>query len=198
MTTPTLNLSTCRPLRTYPVGHSNYNPTIVEAILASMANPSWFDPVTIGSSYLQETLVGGAIGFNNPTREGLEEAKRAFGPEQPVAVIISFGSGQHGIPSLRSSTKEELDAALEKMAMDCEKVSEEMSQRLTNTSIYYRFSVDKGIEDVKITDWDDSFLGMINGRTKDYNSRISSSLDMVVDLLLKPGGSMTLEQISTF
>lgn len=166
--------------------------------MATMATPKWFEPVTIGPPQARETLIGGAMGFNNPTSEGLEEAKRVFGPDQPVAVILSLGSGRRETPRVESSTREGLTAALERAMMDSEKTAGEMSRRLASTSIYYRFSVDKELDNPEITGWEDGRLGSISSCTKDYNEQISSSLDAVVELLLKKKGLVTMGQIGTF
>lgn len=194
---PASNLSNCRLLRTYRAASPEYNCTIVEAALAAMAHPAWFPAVKIGPNYCKETLIGGNAGFNNPTKNALEEAKRVFGVEQRVSVVISLGSGQKPPQSLVNPAIKELQESLGEMALNGGGVDEELGRRFAKSSFYYRFSVNPAMGEITITDWDEDKLGAIVGHTKAYIEKISSPLSVVVDLLLKAEGSAILGQLST-
>ncbi|KIM20866.1 hypothetical protein M408DRAFT_81414, partial [Serendipita vermifera MAFF 305830] len=86
--------------RTYSSRGSSLNPTILEAICATMALPSYFLPVKIGPLRRQQSFVGGVLGSNNPTRMLLEEASKLYGKDRRVAQIISLGCGLPRVLSL--------------------------------------------------------------------------------------------------
>ena len=68
------NLSHPVAFRTYKPRGSTFNPTIVEAICATMATPPYFSPIKCGPRGRQQVFIGGPHGANNPTRELLKEA----------------------------------------------------------------------------------------------------------------------------
>ncbi|KIM28913.1 hypothetical protein M408DRAFT_58937, partial [Serendipita vermifera MAFF 305830] len=82
-----------RAFRTYPSRGLSLNPSIVNAICATIAVPSHFSPAKIGPENRQQTFVGGPRGANNPTRLLLNEASNIFGNDKRVAQIVSIGSG---------------------------------------------------------------------------------------------------------
>jgi flagellar biosynthesis GTPase FlhF len=175
---------------------ANSDCTIVNAVLATTALPDWFPAVTIGSIYSKEQLIGGSIGFNNPTKKALEEAARLFGSEHQVSIIISFGTGQQQTRSLTKSNTEGLQEVLSAMVQEGDSVTDDLAQRFNGSSFYHRFSVESGIGAVTITEWSESELRSITSRTKSYMERNSSSLDAVVKKLVENKGSHTLGQIS--
>lgn len=198
LTTPVAILSSCRPLRTYSIGRPDINPAILEALLATTANPTWFPPMTLGRSFSQEKLIGGATGFNNPTSEGLEEAKRIYGSESTVSIILSLGSGQNSPSVTDNPGIEGLVEGIERMTVDCDKTASELARRFASSSSYFRFSVDKCIEPCRVSDWSEQRLGTINSHTKNYLEEKSASLDCAVQLLIKKQSSHTLGQLSKY
>jgi hypothetical protein len=161
-----------------------------------MAVPDWFPPVEVGPTHLKESLAGGSIGFNNPTKKALDEATRVFGTERQTSIILSFGSGRRHIRSLENITTDRLKQALDDMAQNGEEVAEELWQRFGNSNIYHRLSVDAGLENLSMTGWTDKELGAITTHTKVYIERISSSLSAVAELMVRNKGSVTLGQLS--
>ncbi|KIM22768.1 hypothetical protein M408DRAFT_40342, partial [Serendipita vermifera MAFF 305830] len=79
--------------RAYTTRGSSLNPTIVEALCATMAIQSYFLPVNIGPQRTQQTFIGGSFGINNPTRMLLVEAGCVYGENRRVAQILSLGCG---------------------------------------------------------------------------------------------------------
>ncbi|KIM24402.1 hypothetical protein M408DRAFT_44572, partial [Serendipita vermifera MAFF 305830] len=79
--------------RTYSSRGSSLNPTIVDALCATISFPSHFLPVKIGPPRRQQSFVGNVLGANNPTRLLLEEASNMYGKDRRVAQIISLGCG---------------------------------------------------------------------------------------------------------
>ncbi|PVF95037.1 FabD/lysophospholipase-like protein, partial [Serendipita vermifera] len=79
------DVSHCELFRTYRSPQSTISCTLMEALCASLAITPLFDPIPIGPRLRQRRFIGGALGFYNPTREMLKEAKVAYGDDQRVA-----------------------------------------------------------------------------------------------------------------
>ncbi|KAG5635302.1 hypothetical protein H0H81_011773 [Sphagnurus paluster] len=64
--------------RSYQVGaNQNYNCTVWEAVRATTAAPEFFKSINIGNDPKEEFL-GGSLGYSNPTKLLLDEAKDIF------------------------------------------------------------------------------------------------------------------------
>jgi hypothetical protein len=136
------DMTHCRILRSYKLGHSSHNPTIIEAIRIAWANPGLFPPLRIGPKHMQEELVSAVDGCNNPTLQAVEEAHNAFGRDQKVACLLSLGTGK---PGNRSVTMESLQLA-QMIARDTESTAEQLNRRYSGLQIYFRLSVDRTLE----------------------------------------------------
>ena len=164
-----------------------------------MAVPSLFSPIKIGPRLRQQSFIGGALGANNPTRELLKEASAVFGPNRRVAQVLSIGSGLPSVLSTESSADGEgVHRLLKEMATDCEMVAQELSTRLYTIDAYLRLNVDRGMELVAMTDWNE--LGSIESHTAAYvaTATIAGALDISARHLEERTGGLTLEQMSTF
>jgi hypothetical protein len=183
--------------RTYPSRGSSLNPTIVEAICATMVVPSHFSPVKIVPHLRQQSFIGGALGTSNPTRKLLKEASTVFGSESRVAQIISIGSGIRPVFSVGSETNEaNLSRLLKDIATDCEAVAQELHTRLYRIKAYLRLNIERGMEDITIEDW--SELGAIESHTGAYIAvaSVSESIDISLRHLRERIGTVTLGQVS--
>jgi predicted acylesterase/phospholipase RssA len=194
--TPVSNLSNCRLIRTYRGPSAEYNFTIIEAIQAATALPGWFPPVKAGPAHSKESLAAGANGYNNPTKQALEEAKRVFGPDHKASIILSFGSGHRHPQCLHNGVKDGFQDVLDDLAHSGDQTAEELSQRFESSTFYNRFSVDSGLEKVSITGWTEDELGTITSHTKVYTQKVSRSIFTVAELLMKNEGCVTLGQLS--
>jgi hypothetical protein len=81
-------------------------------------------------------------GFSNPIREAIKEGYNVFGPKALVSCIFSIGSGFRGILALNDGIHD----VAEGVPMDCERTAREVKQRLADSNVYYRLSVDRGLE----------------------------------------------------
>ncbi|KIM27411.1 hypothetical protein M408DRAFT_71387, partial [Serendipita vermifera MAFF 305830] len=183
--------------RTYRSRGTRINPTITEAICATMAMPSFFSPVKIGPPMREQTYVGSAHGTNNPTREVLKEASNIFGKDARVAQVLSIGSGRTRVLSLdQSATSNAIIQLTKDMASDCELVARELSTRLFGVRAYIRLNVDRGMETVKMNDW--TGLGTIGSHTSAYleSTDIDEAIEASVERIQERVGSATLGQIS--
>jgi hypothetical protein len=171
---------------------------LIDALCASLAIPPMFDPVPIGPRLRQRKFIGGSLGFYNPTRELLKEAKVAYGDDQRVALILSIGSGVPPIMSLDSSSS--LSCNIESLVMyigtDCERVAREMGTQLITVDAYVRLNVNRGLEDVRFDDW--SHISSIESCIKTYLEAPSATrvMDAVSEKIMRHTGSITLGQLS--
>jgi predicted acylesterase/phospholipase RssA len=125
--------------------------TIWEACRATSAASTFFDPIAVGR--FGEEFVDGATGANNPVQEVWDQAQVAWGAEPlegNVKCLVSIGTG---VPSLKPFKDDVLHigATLVAMATETERTAERFQRRppaLDSTGRYYRFSVDRGLEDI--------------------------------------------------
>jgi hypothetical protein len=160
-----------------------------------MATPSYFTPVKIGRS--QQSFIGGAVGTNNPTRELLKEASAVFGNERRVAQILSIGCGVPTTLSLEAVTNETgVGRLLKDVPDECETVAKELAVRLYDVDAYLRLSVEKGIGDIEMDQWDT--LGAIEMHTACYveSQTIMHALEVSLRRLMQRSGSVTLGHLS--
>jgi predicted acylesterase/phospholipase RssA len=192
------NVSRCQIFRTYPSRQTNINCTLVEALCASIAAPPLFDPIPIGSRLRQQSFIGGALGYYNPTRELLKEARTVYGDEQRIALVLSLGSGLPPTLSLDSATL--LSAGIEDLvkyiATDCERVARELSNQLVEVDAYIRLNVTRGLEDIVFNDW--SHMGLIEDHTKTYleTASVAQTIARASEDIIRQVGVITLGQIS--
>jgi hypothetical protein len=193
------NLSHPIILRNYKCRRPSLNPTIIEAICATMATPSYFSPITIGPRGREQTFIGGPRGANNPTRELLKEASAIFGKEKLVVQVISIGCGRSHISSAKTNTDTEgASQSVEEMAADCEAVAKELSTRFCDMEAYLRLDVERGMENLVLNEW--SALGPIETHTSTYveMAGISESIEASLKTLQAGNGTVTLGEISEY
>jgi hypothetical protein len=162
-----------------------------------MAFPSYFAPVKIGLRLRQQSFIGGVLGTNNPTRELLNEASAVFGKERRVAQIISIGSGLPRVLSVELPEDEKPDHRLLADVMaDCETVARELASRLYNVDAYLRLNVDRGVEAITMSDWNE--LGVVESHTNAYirTAAVTQALDASLRRLRERVGVATLVQLS--
>lgn len=186
-----VNMSRCGLFRNYECRQTSYNPTIVEAIRVVWANPGLFPSVSIGTGIVQEELVSATSGFNNPTLEVLKEVHQAFGPDATVSCLLSLGAGRAPIRSMMIDVTA-IPKALEQLAMDCEKTADEVERRIGRLGVYFRFSVDRGLE----FDTPSSPMGSITAHTGQYllDVGVNKNLDSCIRSCEKES-RVTLEQL---
>ncbi|EUC60891.1 ubiquitin/40S ribosomal protein S27a fusion protein, partial [Rhizoctonia solani AG-3 Rhs1AP] len=146
--------------RSYTVS-SNPGPdcAIWEALCATMAHPDLFKSIDIVESSVPQSFVGGELGCSNPLAHVLAEVKRLCSDRQ-VACIISIGAGhsrtiQVPSPSRWYTYRTQDLVVMKDMATDSERVAEEMMLRFQNTSgVYFRFSVDQGVQNMDDGSWE--------------------------------------------
>ncbi|KIM21462.1 hypothetical protein M408DRAFT_333430 [Serendipita vermifera MAFF 305830] len=142
------NVSSKICLRSYPVRSHQILPiTVVEAALASCATVSLFDPVAVGTGRKRKEYIAASLGATNPIREVITEAHSLFGGESTVACLLSVGTGHPGIIALTSGQEDvDLNRAMRDIMNDCTQKAREVEDQIGQSGIYFRFSVDQGMQ----------------------------------------------------
>ncbi|EUC61085.1 kinesin light chain, partial [Rhizoctonia solani AG-3 Rhs1AP] len=160
--------------------------TIWQALYATMAHPDLFKGIEIVDSSVSQSFVGGELGCSNPIAHVLSEVKRVY-PDRQVACIISIGAGHTRtiqVPTPRRWHRTQDAIVMKDMAIDSERVAEEMVTRFEGTSgVYFRFNVDQGLQNMKDGSWER--LGEAMQHTKAYlqkgetSQKLDGSLVMI-------------------
>ncbi|ERF69235.1 hypothetical protein EPUS_01192 [Endocarpon pusillum Z07020] len=155
--------NTTTRLRSYRIpAVSDFNPTILEAALATSAAPTYFSDVAIEGS----RFVDGALGANNPALEVEEEATDLWCEEtgnlQPlVKCFISVGTGHAGIRSVSDKGLKHLLETLQKEASETESTNQKFLGRWRNhveQGRCFRFNVDHGLDNVGLAEFEEQDL----------------------------------------
>jgi hypothetical protein len=112
-------------VRTYMTRVCPYDCTILEAARATFAAMMSFPPAKVQLQVRhgrQVTYLAGGLGYNNPTRLALDEARQIWGPDDRIGCIVSIGTGisPH---ILFEGTKIALAEELQDILTDCRAVN---------------------------------------------------------------------------
>ena len=134
--------------------------TVQEVAMACVAAPTLFEPKLIGATHYFD----GSLGANNPTLLMLQEAKRRWNVDpDELGLCLSIGSGKLSRPINVSSNS--LSAIPNLMNMFANMTTEtertenivagmfEDVARGSYNPVYFRFTVNYGLEDVGLDDW---------------------------------------------
>lgn len=106
------------------------------------------------------------MGYNNPCEVLIDEAKKLF-PDisESQLRVISIGSGLGDAVTIRDSRTSIL-RALKTIATTSKKAADRLAIRYGDTNCYYRFNVDRGLEDVTLAEW--KAYSKISAHTHNY------------------------------
>jgi len=105
-----------------------------------------FSPVTSGSGYDKREYIGVSVGAINPVRDVITEAHSLFGGDSSVASLLSLGAGHPGVITFPSGDGVDPDKAMRGMMKDCEQRAQEIERQIGRVGVYYRFSVEQGMQ----------------------------------------------------
>jgi hypothetical protein len=167
-------------------------------------------------------FIGAGLGASNPTREVIFEAHSLFSGSSGVASLISLGAGHPGNTALQdpitlsllsraagwwggNSRKETTDnqawlKVLVNMVNDCEQTAKEIKTQTQHLGVYWRFSVEQGLQTSGVNDECEELRGWIITQTRNYleSDSVSLSLDVCFDALKTRLSLTTLEQLRTY
>ncbi|CUA72935.1 Kinesin light chain [Rhizoctonia solani] len=192
------NLNAALPVmfRSYTVA-TNPGPdcTISDVLCATMAQPGLFKSIDIVDSAVPQSFVGGELGCSNPLAHVMSEVARIY-PDRPVGCVVSIGAGHTRtikIPDLSWWYRTQDVVVMKDMAVDAERVAEEMMLRFQGTSgVYFRFNVDQGMQDMKDGSWERLGEAMQHTRAYLQKSATSQMLDKMVNASLERRGAVSV------
>jgi hypothetical protein len=115
--------------------------TVIEALHATLASPGSLSPISIGPKGREETVMTAGNIFGNPIREVIKEAYNIFGGNTPISCLLSVGSGFRGVLALVDGSNTSQGTHI-----DYERVAQELNRDLARLNVYFRLSVDHGLE----------------------------------------------------
>ncbi|KAG9125176.1 hypothetical protein FRC07_008679 [Ceratobasidium sp. 392] len=190
------NLS-ARRIRTYPTRSSPADTCeIWEAGRATSAAPSYFPPIELLDERGQPAMyIDGGLGYNNPSKELLNEARDVFGPDHPIGCFISIGTGRDKNVALSDvRVASPAYSAFKAVALSSEKAHWEMEQYFSRQpDVYFRFNAGtrlidaQGDEDfvqaVALEDWQK--MDQVEALTQEYlqEKKTGKKLDKCVEKL---------------
>ncbi|WYZ37980.1 hypothetical protein EsH8_II_001486 [Colletotrichum jinshuiense] len=136
--------------------------SIWQVARATSAATTFFKPIRVGRDGVE--FVDAGFGYNNPCEILIDEARRQF-PSRPQIQILSIGTGLGDVVDI-GTTRMAIIQALKKMATSSKKVTARMDDQYGDSDQYYRFNVDRGLEDVTLSDWEKA--SKISAHTKNY------------------------------
>ncbi|KAG8710775.1 hypothetical protein FRC09_020939 [Ceratobasidium sp. 395] len=186
-----MNASTPRIFRSYQ-GIANQMPNcpIWQVLRATMAHPELFKSFQVGeTSGNPERLVGGDIACSNPTPYVLAEFSVLY-PELQVASIVCIGAGHARtiqIPKpnpLHRLMPVNVLLAMKDIVTDSERVAQDMAARFQSTTdVYFRFSVDQGMQDARIGRWQGKSEVAAHTRTYMQKAEVNGQIDNAAQLV---------------
>ena len=158
-----LNVPRTRLFRSYRTNEvSEHDCTIWEAVRATCAAPTYFSSIKIGPQSGKEEFIDGGVGSNNPINELHEEADRLFTQTREVACIVSLGTGVRNTIQVEQAhlldrivLPRNIIKGFKKLALDSERNAKMMGQKYAQVrGLYFRLSVEKGLEKIRLADWE--------------------------------------------
>jgi hypothetical protein len=173
------------------------NLTLAEAMFATCAIAPIFTSISIVKDFSTFEYVSGELGLSNPIREVIAGAHYAFGDEATVACLLSVGCGHSGIKPLpRTSDSVARIDFLERLAMDSEKVAQDMRLQTSQLTVYHRFFVNYGLEVLQARAWTDPKTSATRTAVYLKDLEVVELVDRCVDSIKTGHGSATLERLS--
>ena len=128
---------------------------------ATSAATTFFKPIRVGRDQIE--FIDAGFGYNNPCEVLMEEAGRQF----PGASIkaLSIGTGLGKVVAIKD-TEWSILTALSKMATSSQNVALRLNKSAGGGTDYFRFNVERGLEDVTLADWERA--SQIAAHTRNY------------------------------
>lgn len=169
---------------TYDTSSSLDGCTIWQVVRATSAATTFFKPIRVGRDGVE--FIDAGFGHNNPCEVLIEEAARRF-PGDRWMQVVSIGTGLGDVVSI-GDTRRSIISALKKMATTSRAVAGRLNDRFGgDDDQYFRFNVDKGLEDTTLSDWRKA--SSISAHTRNYLNDNKRAIDRFVDVFL--GGHNT-------
>lgn len=163
---------------TYDTAPAYNGCTIWQIARATSAATTFFKPIQLGRDKID--FIDPGFGYNNPCEVLIGEAQRQF-PEREHLKILSIGTGLGNVVSIKDSRLSILKA-LKKMATTSKTVATRLDDRYGGGGSYFRFNVERGLEDITLADWQKT--SQISSHTSNYLRENRRALDAFVHSFL--------------
>jgi hypothetical protein len=146
--------------------------TIWQVARATSAATTFFKPATVGRESVE--FVDAAFGYNNPCEILIGEARRQY-PDHEKIRVLSIGTGLGDVVAIKNNRRSIINA-LKRMATSSKMVATRLDSEYRDGDEYHRFNVDQGLQDITLSDWEESrpsrhirttIYKRIKGRSKD-------------------------------
>ena len=175
--------------RTYDQAEDFRGCSIWQVARATSAATTFFKSIKVGRDEIE--FIDAGFGYNNPCEVLINEAQRQF-PNRSSLQILSIGTGQGKIAEIDDSLTSILKT-MAKMATTSMKVAKRLEDKYDGTGQYYRFNVERGLQDVTLSDWDKA--SKISAHTKNYLNENRRSVEKFVDAFTSSGDNAEKQKI---
>ncbi|KAG8694628.1 hypothetical protein FRC09_009727 [Ceratobasidium sp. 395] len=166
------------------------NYPIWQVLRATMAHPELFKSFEIGNTLMiTDSLVGGDVACSNPTPYVLAEFSTLY-PELRITSVVCIGAGHArtiqipGPNPLQRFMPMNVLIAMKNTASDNEKVAQEIAARFQSTpDVYFRFNVDQGVQDVRMSRWQEKSEVAAHTRSYMQKTEVDGQIDKVAQLI---------------
>ena len=142
--------------------------------------------------------IGVSFGATNPVRELITEAHSLFGGDSMVASLLSLGAGHSGVISFPPGDGVDLDKVMHDMMGDCEQRAREIERQIGRVGIYFRFSVEQGMQGDRLGPVAEPNQVLAQTETYIANERISERIGEFVRNFDTAARLITLDQLGMF
>ncbi|KAF4452130.1 Acyl transferase/acyl hydrolase/lysophospholipase [Fusarium austroafricanum] len=163
--------------KTYDTSASLDGCTIWQVARATSAATTFFKSIQVGRDDIE--FIDAGFGYNNPCEVLIRETKNHF-PERKEMLVLSIGTGLGDVASIKD-TRTSILKALKKMATTSKKVALSLDEQFGESGMYYRFNVDRGLEDISLSDWEST--STILSHTHNYLNENSRIIDRFIQTL---------------
>ena len=126
------------------------------------AATTFFKSIKIGRDKVE--FIDAGFGYNSPCEILIDEARQQF-PKYGRLRVLSIGTGLGDAITIKDSRRSILKA-LRDMATTSKNVAARLDSRYGDDGQYYRFNVDRGLQDVTLSDWEKA--STISAHTGNY------------------------------
>ncbi|KAF7523920.1 hypothetical protein G7054_g11595 [Neopestalotiopsis clavispora] len=133
---------------------------IWEAARATSAAPLLFKPMILERPGVAQTMYDGALTDNNPIQKLMNECNR-LDKDRKIGCVVSLGTGTKASKGLKGRDHVvKLMKLLAQQAINCDDkhlsfIESPEGQRLENEQRYFRFSVEKNLDEVEPDQWEE-------------------------------------------
>lgn len=138
--------SVCQKFRSYKSPEKGIDVTVIEAIRATCAVPDRFTSVKVGLDHQKQEFIAGDAAFYNLTQQAIKELYDSTSPDTLVSCVLSLGCGKPGIIQASTLYSSHQYNHRRTAIMQAERIADELEARIGSSGVYYRFSVDYGLE----------------------------------------------------